>query len=143
MKTIISLIFIVIILTAVGVSCSSGNGASPSPSEIGLGQQFALSPGQSQSLNAEDLIFKFIAVTADSRCPLGAQCIQAGQGVSQLQVTSKGQTSTLELVEIGLTSGSANAEMGLYKIAFQLTPYPEVGKQIKSSDYKLLLTVTR
>lgn len=30
-----------------------------------------------------------------------------------------------------------------FKISFQLEPYPEYGKQIASSDYKLVMTVTK
>jgi hypothetical protein len=123
--------------------CGSGGTAIPTPSVVVLGQQFALKVGQTQAIKDENLSVKFVAVAADSRCPLGAECIQAGEARCQVQVISRQQVSNLELVEIGLSKESTSALMGQYRVSFQVTPYPEVGKTVKSSDYVLTLTITR
>jgi hypothetical protein len=129
---------------ALGVTaCSSNVTPTPTATVVPLGQKFVLALGQSQNIAGEDLSFKFIDVTEDSRCPLGAQCIQAGQAVCRLEATLNGQTSPLDLINIGPPEGMTSAEMGLYKIDFQLTPYPEVGQQIAKSDYRLAMTVTK
>ena len=143
MRTLTVAVFVLGMLALVVAGCSSGPAATPTPSGVALGQSFQLEVGQSQSISGEDLSLKLVAITADSRCPIGAECIQAGQAVAQVQVTSKGQVSTRELVETGLTQSMTTAEMGTYHLAFQILPYPEVGKTIKPSDYRLVLTVTR
>ncbi len=143
MRRLIGVVLSLGLLALVLAGCSSGPAATPTPSSVALGQKFELAVGQSQAITGEDLTLKFVAITADSRCPLGAECIQAGQAVAQVQITSKGQVSTREFVETGLTQNMTTAEMGTYHLAFQILPYPEVGKTINSSDYRLVLTVTR
>jgi hypothetical protein len=142
LMSVLVLGFLLMALT--GCSNESSNPtASSSPSPVPLGQQFELRIGQSQSIAGEKLSLTFTDVTADSRCPLGAECIQAGQAKCQLEVTSIGQVYSIELIETGLSAGSASTLMGEYKISFQLIPYPEVGKQIQKSDYQLLIIISR
>jgi hypothetical protein len=143
MIRLIGSVFLLGMLISGLAGCSSGATPSPTPSAVALGEKFELAPGQSQSVAGEDLSLKMVGVTADSRCPLGVECIQAGQAVCQVEITSHGQVSTRDLVEMGLVSGTASAEMGVYHLVFQILPYPEAGKQIKGSDYRLILTVTR
>src|SRR6185503_3198683 len=65
------------------VSCSSGAfgcAAHPSQPSRPLGQPFDLKAGASAVL-ANDLKLTFDRVRADSRCPLDAICIQAGEAI--------------------------------------------------------------
>ena len=110
---------------------------------VSLGQEFTLPVGQVISVSGESLAIKFLAVTADSRCPKGAQCIWAGEAKSDIQITYQGETSTLTLKESGGTTGFTQAAFKGYKISFRLQPYPEVGNQPAAGDYKLLMKVER
>ncbi len=108
-----------------------------------LGQEFILPIGQTVLINGENLNIKFEAVTADSRCPKGVTCIWAGEAKCQMQLTYNGSTSQVVYTESGGTDGFSKDLFNNYKVSFKLTPYPEAGKPIVSTDYKLLMTITK
>jgi hypothetical protein len=108
-----------------------------------IGKEFTLSVGQTASIKGENLDVAFVAVTEDSRCPTGAQCIWQGQSKSLIKLSGGNMTENIELVEPGLTSQVNPRQFRNYQISFHLLPYPEVGKEIKDGQYRLNLTVTR
>jgi hypothetical protein len=126
------------------VGCSSPD-ASNNANEVKAspGQEFTLQVNQTAVISSENLSVKFNAVTNDSRCPKGAQCIWAGEAKCQMQVTYNGAASQLVLTETGGTDGFSQSTYQNYKIDFQLQPYPEVGKQLASADYKLVMRITK
>ena len=44
-----------------------------------LGEQFTLPIGQTVDIVGQNLSIKFDAVIGDSRCPVGAECVWAGE----------------------------------------------------------------
>ncbi len=96
--------------------------------------------GQTAAIG-DELTIKFVDVTEDSRCPTGVDCIQAGRAVCRLDVTSGGQTSSVTLSETG--GGPVEQTVGVYQFKFDVTPYPQAGKAIAKSSYKLVMTVTK
>jgi hypothetical protein len=118
--------------------------ATPQPEiHAPLGQQFSLAVGQSASISGEDLVIKFVEVSSDSRSPKGAETLWAGEASCRIQVTYLGGTSEATLHESGATDGFTQASILQYNLAFQLTPYPEIGKQPASSDYTLQMIITK
>jgi hypothetical protein len=120
----------------------AGCSGQPNATGVGLGEPFTLSPGQSASIAGEGLAVRFVQVIGDSRCPRGATCIWAGEVSCQLEITYEDATNTKVLVQPGL-SPPAQADFANYNIAFDVQPYPEVGKRIDKGDYRLQLTITK
>ena len=106
-----------------------------------LGQQSMLEPGQAVLVTDEQLSIRFKEVLNDSRCPTGVTCIWAGQIACLLEVTYQDTPNDLVITEMG--SGPGTADFNGYTFAFNVQPYPQAGKTINSSDYRLMLTVNR
>ncbi len=131
-------ILIVPVLLIAGCSATNASG-----NQADLGQEFNLRVGQSISISGENLSIEFDAVTSDSRSPLGAQTIWAGEAQIRLRVTRENVTSIVTLTEKGLTSEFTQDSFIQYKFSFKLLPYPEVGKQPATNDYSLVMKITK
>lgn len=110
---------------------------------VRLGEQFTLPAGQSVTVSGENIALKFLAVTADSRCPKGAQCIWAGEAKCDVQVTYCGEVSTVNLTESGGTDGFSKTSFRGYVFSFRVQPYPELGTQISPADYELVMKIEK
>jgi hypothetical protein len=108
-----------------------------------LGDSFSLAVGQNASIDGEDISIRFIDVIADSRCPLGVQCIWQGEVACLVEITQSGTAQEKVLTHRGLTQELSKAQFGSYEFAFSVEPYPEAGKEIKKSEYRLNLLVTK
>lgn len=107
-----------------------------------LGQELTLKIAESGKLAADDLMVTFKAVTADSRCPQGVQCVTAGEADVALTV-KQGDKSQDITVKVG--AGAANkATVEPYVIRIlTLDPYPVANQTIKDADRVLGLRVDR
>ena len=82
-------------------------------------------------------------VTEDSRCPIGVQCVRAGDAVVELTLEkppAAGGTRTLH------TSGRDGREAvyeGLVVRLLDLKPLPREGTTIAPEDYRVTLAVNR
>jgi hypothetical protein len=110
---------------------------------VSLGDSFSLTVGQSASIDGEDLAIKFIDIIADSRCPLGVECIWQGEVACLMEITHSGTGQQKVLTYPGLTQELSKAQLGSYQLTFSVEPYPEAGKEIKKSEYRLNLLVTK
>ncbi len=110
---------------------------------VNLNQEFTLAIGQSAEINGENLTVRFNDVVEDSRCPKNVTCIWAGRVSTIIDVTKDGKKEQTVLTEMGLTSDAAQQEYQTYLFKFRVDPYPEAGKQINKSDYRLALTVNK
>ncbi len=134
-----SRLFLSLVLT---VLLASGCTGSKTNTES-LDKEFALAIGQTATVASESLDIKFVDVTEDSRCPKNVQCIQAGRVVCAMEFTLKGVTEKASLTEPALT-GDTNFQIYKgYKVTFNVQPYPEAPLQIKKSDYRLNMTVSK
>jgi hypothetical protein len=106
------------------------------------GEEFTLVPGQSAVIEGAAMKIRFVEVTGDSRCPEGATCIREGEASSLVKITYAGVVNDRVLVQPG-GGAAAEAEFGSYVLTFDLTPYPEAGKEIAKADYRLHMKVTR
>ena len=110
---------------------------------ISLGDSFSLAVGQSASIDGEDLHIKFVDIVADSRCPLEVQCIWQGEVACLVEITHSGTGHQKVLTHPGLTEELSKAQFGTYQFTFSVEPYPRAGKEIKKSEYRLNLLVTK
>jgi len=108
-----------------------------------LGDSFTLAVGQNASIDGEDMTIRFIDVIADSRCPIGAKCIWQGEVACLVEITHSGTGEEKVLTHRGLTQDLSKAQFGSYEFTFSVEPYPEVGKEIEKSEYRLNLLVTK
>jgi hypothetical protein len=133
---IIGVIIALFVLITAGLSCGSNKVPAL------LGEETTLSVGQIANIKAEGLSLKFVKVTADSRCPTGVECIQAGDVTCEVYVNYKGAGSTISITQKGgtdLTWGT----LGPYKVMFKVQPHPEADKKIAESDYRMLITILK
>ena len=108
-----------------------------------LGQEFALSIGQVVFIQDEELSVRFTSVTEDSRCPRGATCVWEGRVSCLVQLTDETSSSPMLLTAPGLTEQYSEEQFKEYHLLFQVTPYPEIDKQIAEKLYRLLMVVSR
>ena len=126
------------------VACSSGVfgcAAHPSQPSRPLGQPFDLKAGTSAVL-ADDVKLTFDRVRADSRCPLDAICIQAGEAIVVLTLSQSAGAQAER--EVRTTPALSEATYLSYVIKLvALAPYPRSTQQIRPEDYVATLTVDR
>jgi len=136
MKTGVLTTFALLIFIITG--CSSG----VSQTTLTLGQEFTMSVGQSISISEEDLKIKLTDVVGDSRCPSGVTCIWAGQVSCILEITQNNRTDQTVITASGGKDYSSS-EYQMYNLKFRVDPYPQSGKTINKSDYRLVLTISK
>ena len=107
-----------------------------------LGSEFTLSVGQTALIEGEGLTLKFVEVEQDSRCAKGVECIVAGQVTCKVHVNYKGATSDISMTQVGGSLISFGS-LGDYNVGFRVEPYPEAGKPIAESEYKLIMKIQK
>ena len=132
-------LLIIALLVLILPSCNS----SSNKVRASLGQEFVLAINQTSEISGENLLVKFTDVIGDSRCPTGVECIWAGQVSCILDITISGKTSQTVITGPGDTSDYANATYQKYSLKFRVDPYPQSGKTISKSDYRLYLTINK
>jgi hypothetical protein len=135
---VICSVFLVTGLVA-GAACAPEVGGQT----VGLGDSFSLALGQSASIDGEDLAIRLIDVIADCRCPSGAQCIWQGEAACLVEITCSGTAQEKVLTYPGLTQEPSETQFGSYQFTFSVEPYPEAGKEIEKSEYRLNLLITK
>ena len=120
---------------------SFGCAAHPSQPSRPLGQPFDVKAGMSVVLT-DGLKLTFDRVQADSRCPLDAICIQAGEAIVVLTLSQSAATPA----ERELRTTPAFSEVSYLSFVIKLValaPYPRSTQQIRPEDYVATLTVER
>jgi len=130
-----------LVIVHVAASLSFGCAAHPSQPSRPLGQPFDVKAGTSAVL-ADGLKLTFDRVRTDSRCPLDAICIQAGEAIVVVTV-SQPQASPAER-ELRTTPALSETSYLSYVIKLvALSPYPRSTQQIRPEEYVATLTVDR
>ena len=133
--SVIGLLTVSFLLPVVSLSCSTDK------ITASLRQEFTLPAGQTAVISGEGLKLKFVEVEGDSRCAKGVECFWAGEAKCRMLITYNQSISSVIFTQ---TSGDLSLEVfDQYRFSFKLEPYPEYGKQIAASDYKLVMTVTK
>jgi hypothetical protein len=128
------------LLVSAALSCCQGGANTIKPS---LDNEFSLGIGQVAELQGEHLTIQFEGIQEDSRCPKGAMCIWQGRVRSLIQINGNGPAAGLSLTEPGLSSARGKDTYKRYEFTSHVEPYPEVGKQISSKDYRLFLVIRK
>lgn len=104
-----------------------------------LNESFTLAIGQELSNADADLKISLMAVTEDSRCPKGTNCVWEGEAKITLLING-------ETMELTLRAGKPDQAQALYNNSYlveaqTLTPYPD-GAKIDPASYQLAVLVS-
>lgn len=118
--------------------------AGPAPPElVEPGKAFSLKTGESAQTRDGSLRVGFDGVTADSRCPKGAQCVWAGDATVRVWLQrGSGARETRELHSSASAPQMARLLDHELRLV-QLDPYPINGKPIVQADYVATLILSR
>lgn len=130
-----------IVASLAWTACSTGGPAGAAPIE--LGKPFSLRPGEMVHTSDNALRIGFTAVTADSRCPKGEQCVVAGDAT--VRVWLKQGAGPRQAGDLRAAPGKAQAlQMFSHELRLVgLAPYPVSGKVIAAADYVATFTLSR
>jgi hypothetical protein len=104
-----------------------------------LGKAFAMKIGDSVALN--DLRLTFQRVAADSRCPIDAVCVWAGDAEIALKIE---QGSKSAVAALHTTLEPKKTEWNGYTISLvSVSPSRQASKGIDPADYRAEIVVTR
>ena len=101
-----------------------------------------LHPGQSVLLPHEGYTITFERVTQDSRCPIGVECIWAGDGAAKLEVKDK--TGAVREDTLHTTLNPQSVQLQQINIRLKtLDPYPVYDVPRDTSKYVVTLRISR
>ena len=109
------------------------------PSEVPLGQSFELRPGASAILR-DGLKVAFDGVRADSRCPMDALCVWAGDATVTVRLSQPAATPAERALHTQAGGPEAQYLAYVSKLV-ALAPYPRSDRQIRPDDYVATLAV--
>ena len=99
-----------------------------------------LAPGQTTEVSGAGIRVRFQGVMGDSRCPADAFCIQGGDAIVRIEVTSSAGTRTYDL-HTGNMQPAHHADVTIALV--QLNPYPFSSRPIAPGEYRATFRVTR
>jgi len=115
------------------VSTVACNGSPTQPDRVPTGRPFDLRVGDS-ALTTDDVRIRFDTVRSDSRCPMDAFCVRAGEAVIALTVGRTGEVPVGR--ELDTTQARASTTFLNFTITLSsLQPYPRSSSQIQPGDY--------
>jgi hypothetical protein len=136
----IPLVLLTALVSACGSSATSSSFPAPTTTDVSLDQQFTLAPGQTARIPGQGLSVRFDSVTGDSRCPIDAVCVWAGDATVRLTITTA-QGSRAAVVHSTLEPRAVQA--GAVRIAFvSLLPATNSARPIAPRDYRVQLQAT-
>ena len=104
-----------------------------------LGRAFSMKIGE--SITVGELRLTFRSVEGDSRCPIDAVCVWAGDGEIALKVE---QGTKAAVAALHTTLEPKKTEWNGYTISLvSLTPAPKASTQTNAADYRAEILVTR
>lgn len=118
---------------------TSGTGTTKTAS---VDQDFDLIVGQSARVDGTTIMIAFSGITEDSRCPIGVQCIWAGNAAAAVSVTDGTAGKTDISLNTTLTPRSVRAS-GYEITLVTVDPYPKQGVAIPPATYVARFRVAR
>jgi hypothetical protein len=129
-----------IFLLMVGFAAINCSDSSTNYIEIELDQEFEIKVGDSAILANQGLIIKFKAVTEDSRCPIDAICVWAGNAAVTFDLKNSINDKLTAQLNTYLDPRSINFSDVTITLT-ELNPYPKSNEPIDSDNYIAKLIV--
>jgi len=137
-----------IALTFIAVStllaCQNGNTAPGGQTEqfqivrAEFQKEFTIRVGQTAELASPRAHVSFLAVTADSRCPVDVQCVWEGDAALVLDLRVPGETAARDTLHTSPRGEGQSRSITLGKVRItlrSLVPQPKSGRSIRAEDY--------
>jgi hypothetical protein len=123
------------------VLATAGCSGNPTqPDRVPKGEPFDLRVGDA-ALTTDDIRIRFDTVRSDSRCPMDALCVRAGEAVIALTVGRTGEVP--EGRELDTTPARSSTTFRNFTITLSsLQPYPRSDRQIQPGDYLATFVVS-
>jgi hypothetical protein len=115
--------------------------ASPSTPTVALDQQFVLKSGELASIAGTGVRVQFVEVVNDSRCPLNATCITAGDALIAVAVVDDQGSSRYELHTDPNRKSATHRDLRIELV--ELQPYPDTSRRIDPSESRATLRASR
>jgi hypothetical protein len=120
-----------VFLIAFAAVCIAGCSNATGPDAV-VGMPFQLKAGESATL-PENAGLRFDTVRNDSRCPIDAICISAGDATIAVTLMRNGGN---EARELHTTPPQSQFSYGTYVVKLtELQPYPRSDRQARPADY--------
>jgi hypothetical protein len=104
-------------------------------------QQQKVQIHKQKRFSRSNLTVKFVSLVEDSRCPVGTNCVWAGNAKITIEV-SKGRSK--KTFEVNTNTGAKGAVFNGYKIELMsLTPVPRENIRINRNGYVATFAVSR
>jgi hypothetical protein len=116
-------------------ACLGNSPSSPTP----IDREIVLAQGQTAQVGG-DVSVGFVSVLGDSRCPINAGCIQGGDAIVRITVTSTRGRGDRDL-HTGTLAPVTFEDLELRLV--DLHPYPFGGRTTDPADYRATLHVKR
>ncbi len=105
-------------------------------------EEFFIGPGQQAEIQESDMTITFNRVIEDSRCPIGVECVWAGNGKVEITVHFSGGKSRAQEINTNLEPKEIKA--GKYRIhLLDLQPYPVNNQELQPENYRIKLIVAK
>ena len=109
------------------------SGSPTGPDRVQANQPFDLKVGQS-AVMTDGLRVRFDQVRSDSRCPMDALCVRAGEAVIAVTLSVPGEASAAR--DLQTVAAQSHTSYSRFTITLsQLQPYPRSDRRIESDDY--------
>jgi hypothetical protein len=119
-----------VVLAVSIVACS---GSPTQPGRVQANQPFELAVGDTAVVN-DSLRIRFDAVRSDSRCPMDALCVRAGEAVVGVTLSMPGEAPAGR--DLDTVPPRSQATYSRFTISLsQLQPYPRSDREIHPRDY--------
>jgi len=132
------------VLSVIALIVALGGCSDAGPNLGTLDQPLHLAYQDQVTLPEQELTVVFTALDEDSRCPVPATCISAGQATISIALAAPDAPVEPRTLTLGPTSGSNVTSYEQYTITLlKLVPYPAVGQQPLPTDYVATLVVSK
>jgi len=116
--------------------------ASANRPETFKAETFALRYGNQKTIARGELRIRFVTVMEDSRCPVGVNCVWAGNAKIQVRVSDRRGHS--KMIELNTNGEPRAAQFGRYAINLvNLTPQPRQNSKPAPSRYTAMFSIQR
>jgi hypothetical protein len=105
------------------------------------GEPFELKANETRNLTDENLRVRFNGVKEDSRCPIGVQCIWAGDAVVEVTLEKPGTAADTRELHTSERFARETEYGGLVIRLLEVQPHPREGVTIAPGDYRAKLVV--
>jgi hypothetical protein len=120
-------------------ACDEKNPIGPT---VPVDRQFVLAPGEVASIEGTVVRMQFEEVTSDSRCPINALCVWAGEAVVIIRVVDEIGSSRYELHTTDASRKFAWHRNIRIEVV-DLQPYPFSGRPIDPAEYRATFKASR